>query len=55
MLSIKPIILYKMHILDGTSNVKKWNVGVNGKNYFGDWTFSYDYSKATNLWLCINC
>jgi hypothetical protein len=32
----------------GTSNIRTWNVGVNGKNYFGDWTFSYDYTKATN-------
>jgi hypothetical protein len=35
-------------LLNGTSNIRTWNVGVNGKNYFGDWTFSYDYSKATN-------
>ena len=35
-------------LLSGTSDVRTWNVGVNGKNYFGDWTFSYDYSKATN-------
>ena len=33
---------------NGTSNIRTWNIGVNGKNYFGDWTFSYDYSKATN-------
>ncbi|WPU94269.1 outer membrane beta-barrel protein [Mucilaginibacter sabulilitoris] len=33
---------------DAISNVRTWNVGVNGKNYFGDWVFSYDYSKATN-------
>ncbi|WP_259068751.1 TonB-dependent receptor family protein [Mucilaginibacter sp. X4EP1] len=35
-------------ITNGTSNVRTWNVGLNGKNYFGDWTFSYDYTKATN-------
>ncbi len=35
-------------LVDGSSNVRTWNVGLNGKNYFGDWTFSYDYSKATN-------
>ena len=35
-------------LLSGSSNIRTWNVGVNGKNYFGDWTFSYDYSKATN-------
>lgn len=33
---------------DGLSNIRTWNIGVNGKNYFGDWVFSYDYSKATN-------
>ncbi|GAC1559569.1 MAG: TonB-dependent receptor [Mucilaginibacter sp.] len=32
----------------GTSRIRTWNIGVNGKNYFGDWTFSYDFSKATN-------
>ncbi|MGF7040513.1 outer membrane beta-barrel protein [Mucilaginibacter lappiensis] len=35
-------------INDALSNVRTWNIGVNGKNYFGDWVFSYDYSKATN-------
>jgi hypothetical protein len=35
-------------ITNGTSNVRTWNIGVNGKNYFGDWTFSYDYTHATN-------
>jgi hypothetical protein len=35
-------------LLSGSSNVRTWNVGLNGKNYFGDWTFSYDYTKATN-------
>ena len=33
---------------DGLSNVRTWNLGINGKNYFGDWVFSYDYTKATN-------
>lgn len=33
---------------NGSTNVRTWNLGLNGKNYFGDWTFSYDYSKATN-------
>ncbi len=32
----------------GTSNIRTWNTGLNGKNYFGDWTFSYDYTHATN-------
>src|SRR6185437_9418017 len=35
-------------LTNGSSNIRTWNVGLNGKNYFGDWTFSYDYSKATN-------
>jgi hypothetical protein len=33
---------------NGISNVRTWNIGLNGKNYFGDWVFSYDYTKATN-------
>jgi hypothetical protein len=35
-------------LLEGTDNVRTWNLGLTGKNYFGDWTFSYDYTKATN-------
>jgi Outer membrane protein beta-barrel family/Carboxypeptidase regulatory-like domain len=35
-------------LLSGSANVRTWNIGLNGKNYFGDWTFSYDYTKATN-------
>lgn len=36
-------------LVNGTSNVRTWNIGVNGKNYFlKDWTFSYDYGKAIN-------
>ena len=27
---------------------RTWNIGVNGKNYFKDWTVSYDYGKAIN-------
>jgi uncharacterized membrane protein YgcG len=38
----------KDSINDALSNVRTWNIGVNGKNYFGDWVFSYDYSKSTN-------
>ena len=34
--------------LNGTNNIRTWNIGLTGKNYFGDWVFSYDYSKATN-------
>jgi len=35
-------------ITEGTSNVRTWTLGLNGKNYFGDWTFSYDYTKTIN-------
>ena len=35
-------------ITSGSSNVRTWNIGLNGKNYFGDWTVSYDFTKATN-------
>jgi hypothetical protein len=35
-------------LTEGSANVRTWNVGLTGKNYFGDWTFSYDYTKATN-------
>jgi uncharacterized membrane protein YgcG len=35
-------------LTSGTSNIRTWNIGVNGKNYFTDWTFSYDYTKAIN-------
>lgn len=35
-------------LINGMSNIRTWNIGVNGKNYFKDWTFSYDYSKAIN-------
>jgi len=35
-------------LTSGTSNIRTWNTGLNGKNYFGDWTFSYDYTHATN-------
>ncbi|SEP35682.1 TonB-dependent receptor [Mucilaginibacter sp. OK283] len=38
----------KNDINDGLTNIRTWNIGLNGKNYFGDWVFSYDYTKATN-------
>ncbi|MDB4901899.1 MAG: hypothetical protein JWQ63_1180 [Mucilaginibacter sp.] len=44
----------KDSITNGTSNIRTWNIGVNGKNYFGDWTFSYDYTKATNYGYAAN-
>ncbi|MCC8426830.1 outer membrane beta-barrel protein [Mucilaginibacter sp. UR6-11] len=30
------------------TNVRSLNLGLTGKNYFGDWTFSYDYTKQLN-------
>ncbi len=41
-------------LTEGTSNIRTWNLGLNGKNYFGDWTFSYDYTKATNYGYAAN-
>jgi hypothetical protein len=41
-------------LTEGTSDIRTWNIGVNGKNYFGDWTFSYDYTKATNYGYAAN-
>lgn len=36
-------------LTNGTSNVRTWNIGLNGKQYIlKDWTFSYDYTKAIN-------
>ncbi|MGZ3751671.1 MAG: outer membrane beta-barrel protein, partial [Mucilaginibacter sp.] len=36
-------------LTNGTSNIRTWNIGLNGKQYIlKDWTFSYDYSKAIN-------
>lgn len=31
---------------DATANFRTLTLGINGKNYFKDWTLSYDYSKA---------
>jgi len=41
-------------ITNGTSNIRTWNIGLNGKNFFGDWTFSYDYTHATNYGYAAN-
>jgi hypothetical protein len=41
-------------LTNSNSNIRTWNVGLNGKNYFGDWTFSYDYTKATNYGYAAN-
>ncbi|MDB5087041.1 MAG: outer rane beta-barrel protein [Mucilaginibacter sp.] len=35
-------------LTNATSNIRTWNLGLSGKNYFHDWTVSYDYSKAFN-------
>jgi hypothetical protein len=35
-------------LVDGEDNLRTWNSELTGKNYFGDWTFSYDYTHATN-------
>lgn len=34
--------------LNNNPFTRTWNIGVNGKNYFKDWTVSYDYGKAIN-------
>jgi hypothetical protein len=34
--------------LNNNTFTRTWNIGVNGKNYFKDWTVSYDLSKAIN-------
>jgi len=34
--------------LNNNQYTRTWNIGVNGKNYFKDWTVSYDYGKAIN-------
>jgi hypothetical protein len=34
--------------LNNNPFTRTWNIGINGKNYFKDWTISYDYSKAIN-------
>ncbi len=35
-------------ITEGASNIRAWSSGLSGKNYFGDWTFSYDFSHVSN-------
>lgn len=36
-------------LTNGTSNIRTWNIGLNGKQYIlKDWTFSYDYTKSIN-------
>lgn len=32
-------------LTNGTDNIRTWSIFFNGKNYFGDWAFSYDYEK----------
>ncbi|MGZ3874241.1 MAG: outer membrane beta-barrel protein, partial [Mucilaginibacter sp.] len=36
------------NLTNATSNIRTWNIGLSGKNYFHDWTVSYDYSKMFN-------
>jgi hypothetical protein len=35
-------------LTNAISNIRTWNLGLSGKNYFHDWTISYDYSKSFN-------
>jgi hypothetical protein len=35
-------------LTDAVSNIRAWTSGITGKNYFGDWTFSYDYQHVSN-------
>jgi len=35
-------------LTNAISNIRTWNIGLSGKNYFHDWTLSYDYSKVFN-------
>jgi hypothetical protein len=35
-------------LTNATSNIRAWNIGLSGKNYFHDWTLSYDYGKTFN-------
>jgi hypothetical protein len=34
--------------LGQNTNVRSLNLGLSGKNYFGDWTLGYDYNKQVN-------
>lgn len=36
------------NLTSATSNIRAWNIGLSGKNYFHDWTVSYDYGKTFN-------
>lgn len=36
------------NVLAQNTNVRALTLGLTGKNYFGDWTVSYDYSKQIN-------
>ncbi|HEY8929994.1 MAG TPA: outer membrane beta-barrel protein, partial [Mucilaginibacter sp.] len=35
-------------LTDAVSNIRAWTSGLIGKNYFGDWTVSYDLQHVTN-------
>jgi hypothetical protein len=39
----------KTNLTQASSNVRSWNIGLSGKNYFWkNWTLSYDYTKTLN-------
>ncbi|HTK19679.1 MAG TPA: TonB-dependent receptor [Mucilaginibacter sp.] len=38
----------KDDLTGSTSNIRTWNIGLSGKNYFHEWTVSYDYNKMFN-------
>ncbi|MES2277018.1 MAG: outer membrane beta-barrel protein [Bacteroidota bacterium] len=39
----------KTNLTQASSNVRAWNIGLNGKNYlWKNWTVSYDYTKTLN-------
>jgi hypothetical protein len=38
----------KNSLTNASANVRTWNMSLGGKNYFHDWTLSYDYGKVIN-------
>jgi len=38
----------KDSLTNGTANLRTWTLQLTGKNYFNNWTFSYDYTKTLN-------
>jgi hypothetical protein len=41
-------------LTSGTTHIRTWNTELTGKNYFGDWTFSYDLTHSTNYGYATN-